>query len=979
MESFKDVSIRGKVLLIVFSALFFQVLIALTAIYFYTKAAENLAGIVDKEAEAIRIASQVNIFFREMVISEKNMIIDNGRNEETLYRQAFDDARRSLENSLAELRRISGFESTDEIGEFMASYQGYLTVHRDIEALSAGSKDEDAMRLSTGIGRDKRIEARSALTRLVDELDAALEQRKEHSRAAARTSVILIAGILAATLLVALTLGLWIAGAIKKGLKSLVAATGSIAGGNLQTPIETTSRDEIGVLASSVDRMQEVLCAARDEGRGRDWLKTGLARLNDVTRGDPDIDALASNVIREISEYLDAKIGAFYVMGESGEKQYLSLRGAYAYTRSRGYASRFAPGEGLVGQAAAQRKQILVAKVPDDYIKVVSGLGEAVPRHLCLTPLAIENRVKGVIEVGTLASLTDLQLEYLNQAAPALAVTLETVQGRDRLAEALDESRQLAEELQTQQEELKAANEELEEQTQRLQESEERLKSQQEELQVINEELEEKNEMLERQKKEVERASRAVGEKAEELALASTYKSEFLANMSHELRTPLNSLLLLAQGLARNKTGNLTEAQVESAQIIHRSGSDLLNLINEILDLSKIEAGQMTLHPGMIPVSDLADAVRASFRHMADEKGISLEVIEQERAPDKIRSDRKRVEQILRNLVSNAVKFTDEGAVTITFGRPAAGTDFSGCGLSEEDCLAVSVRDTGIGIAQDQQKIIFEAFQQADGGTARKYGGTGLGLSISREMAGLLGGDIQVQSEPGKGSTFILYLPIRGEIRQPAKHEDREKKEGPPPPPMHPAQSEAPFIADDSQSLAEGDTVVLVIEDDAPFARLLCEKCHEKGFKCLAALTGEKGLSLAVKHLPAAVILDIRLPGMDGWAVLSTLKEDTRTRHIPVHVVSVEEASTESLRRGAVGHAVKPLSQEQLEDTFRRLEQIATGRPKHVLVVEDDEKMRRETVKLIGNGDVKVKEAESGKQALEALRSGGFDCVVFGP
>ncbi|MFH1572415.1 MAG: response regulator, partial [Acidobacteriota bacterium] len=412
----------------------------------------------------------------------------------------------------------------------------------------------------------------------------------------------------------------------------------------------------------------------------------------------------------------------------------------------------------------------------------------------------------------------------------------------------------------------------------------------------------------------------------------------------------------------------------ESARIIHGGGTDLLNLINEVLDLSKIEAGRMDLHFGTVRVSDLADGVRASFQHMAEEKGLGLDVVVSKDAAGEIVSDRKRIEQVLRNLVSNAVKFTEKGTVAVTFGHPAAGTDLSRSGLSAGECLAIAVKDTGIGIAPGQQKIVFEAFQQADSGTVRKYGGTGLGLSISRELAHLLGGEIQLESEPGQGSTFTLYLPVTVSAGRKVSAGDGVTVS------MHDVTGQravAVQIEDDRNSLEKDARVILVIEDDPNFARLLYEKCHEKGFSCLAAPTGEAGLEIAAKHLPNAVILDIRLPGMDGWAVLAALKEDTRTRHIPVHIVSVEEISTEALRKGAVGHATKPLDQEDLEETFRRLEQVFAGKPKRVLVVEDDGKTRRKTVQLIGNGDVKVDEAENGEQALQAIRSGRYDCVVL--
>ncbi|MBA4370173.1 MAG: hypothetical protein C0418_01155 [Coriobacteriaceae bacterium] len=742
------------------------------------------------------------------------------------------------------------------------------------------------------------------------------------------------------------------------------------------------------VYKDEAGEVQGVFAAARDVTESKRMemqlqehaaLRTGQIELADQMRGDPEVDVLCRNTITYLCKRLEVPTGLMYLAGEDGT---LRLVASYAHKHKKHLVSEFKPGEGLVGQAALEQQDVILANVPEDYITIQSGLGKAVPRHILAKPIVHNGEVKAVIELGTLHEFVESQSLFLDTVAESIAIAVESAQGRMRLAESLEESQTLAEELQAQQEELRTANEELEEQTQALTTSEEKLRVQQEELQVTNEELEEKNELLDRQKRDVEKAREDVEEQAKELALASKYKSEFLANMSHELRTPLNSLLLLAQSLAENKAGNLTADQLESARTIHGSGNDLLNLITEILDLAKIEAGRMDLQLGTVRVRDLADGVRACFGHMTDEKGLELEIAVREDAPAEMVSDRKRIEQVIRNLMSNAIKFTDSGSVTVTFARPSPGTNLSRSSLSASTCLAVEVKDTGIGIAPEDQKTMFEAFQQVDGGTARKYDGTGLGLSISRELARLLGGEIQVESELGSGSTFTLYLPLAvssGRKVAPGDtatvtvgRADEGAANG-----ATRQRAAAAQIEDDRDNLKKDDRVILVIEDDPDFARLLYGKCHERDHRCLVAPTGEVGLELAGKHLPSAVILDIGLPGMDGWAVLSALKEDTDTRHIPVHIVSAEEASTESLRRGAVGHIAKPLSQEDLEDTFCRLEQVSPGKTKRVLVVEDDPNVRRETVKLIKGRDVKVDEAETGEQAFEALRSGGYDCAVL--
>jgi len=701
--------------------------------------------------------------------------------------------------------------------------------------------------------------------------------------------------------------------------------------------------------------------------RKQSALQTGQNKLNKRMQGEKDIGTLADDIVACVAEQVGAQVGALF-LAENGT---LRLTGRYAYRKHEGVPEVFLLGEGLVGQTAASMQPIHLNDVPEDYVLVGSALGQAVPRNILAVPFFFNQEVKGVIEIASLEPFSNLHREFLDLVADSIGIAVQTAQSRERVKELLEASQRFIEELQTQQEELKTANEELVEQTQRLKESEERIKAQQEEMEVTNEELEEKNELLEQQKREVELARKAVEEKTVEVALASKYKSEFLANMSHELRTPLNSLLLLARGLAKNKEGNLTEDQMESARIIYVGGNDLLNLINEILDLSRIEAGRMDLRLGLVRISDLAAGVRASFGHMAKEKGIGLEVAVSDDAPAEITSDHKRVEQVIRNLLANAIKFTETGGVAVTFGIPAPGTDLSRSGLSATECLAVAIKDTGIGIAPEQHKIIFEAFHQVDRGTTRKYEGTGLGLSISREIVSLLGGEIQVESELGKGSVFTVYLPTKAERpRKPdlgTRTEDVKRSQ----------VSVQPPIPDDRDGLTGSDAVILVIEDDPKFAGVLRAKCHEKGFKCLVAPTGEAGLELAAKRLPGAVILDIRLPGMDGWSVLSALKEDIRTRHIPVHVVSVESSSTESLRRGAVGHASKPVDQQCLEEVFHTLERVSTGTPKRLLVVEDDPKIRRDIVRLIGGGDVKVDEAGTGAEAMEALRSNRFNCVVL--
>jgi signal transduction histidine kinase/DNA-binding response OmpR family regulator/HAMP domain-containing protein len=793
-------------------------------------------------------------------------------------------------------------------------------------------------------------------------------------------------------------------GALIQSFSQMVAALRDAANqadvisrGNYSAEVEP--RSDKDVLGIALQRMTRALRDNRDHVQRQDWLKTGIARLNQVMSGDPDLTALASKAISELTTYLDAQVGALYV-AQDGNGSALSLMGSYAYTKRKNLSNVFKPGEGLVGQAALEKQPILLKNVPEDYVKVTSALGERVPRFICVSPFINEGRVKGVIEVGTLNEMTDQQMEYLKQVMPAIALAVESAESRTKLTESLEESQSLTEELQAQQEELKTANEELEQQTQRLKESEEELKAQQVELQVTNEELEEKNELLGRQKRDVEKAGKDVEKQAEELALASKYKSEFLANMSHELRTPLNSLLLLSGLLAENKNGNLTPDQVETARVIHNGGMNLLSLINEILDLAKIEAGRMDLDLGTVPVSDLAGVVRDVFQRLAGEKGLDLDVNVADGVPDRIVTDRKRVEQIIGNLVSNAVKFTEKGGVTVTFRRPADGADLSRSGLSPDGALAIEVKDTGIGISPEKHAVIFKAFRQADGSTTRQYGDTGLGLSISTQLARLLGGEISLESEPGRGSTFTAYLPIAAPAAQGAAAEPAAPAAGAAsPPPDSQAAPDASAagrrpteqVPDDRDALKEGDRVCLVIEDDPKFAEVLRDQCRQKGFRCIVSPTGEGGLALARQRLPAAVILDLGLPDMNDMEFLDSLVRETGSRP-PVIVCTARDLTREQerdLREQAASIVLKDgrFEERLLDEVSLFLHRVAGNMPERkrrtiagphngdpalegakVLIVDDDTGTLFALSQLLADHGVRVLKAEDGDKALRVLQ-----------
>lgn len=694
---------------------------------------------------------------------------------------------------------------------------------------------------------------------------------------------------------------------------------------------------------------------AEIETSEKNWLLSGNTALNDKTQGERDIHELSQEVVNQLTSYMSAQIGAIY-LAENGQ---LNLVSSYAFQHRKDNSNVIKLGQGLVGQAALEKKAIIFSPVPEDYIKINSGLGNSSPKSIIVFPFQYAGQLKGVIEIGSINQFSELDLQLLNLVSENIGIAFNSSQSRIKLKELLEETQRQAEELQTQQEELKQMNEELEEQAQNL-------KQQQEQLQMTNEELEEQTQSLEFKNKEVEGAKYDIEQKTKQLEVSSRYKSEFLANMSHELRTPLNSLLILSKDLSDNKNKNLNPDQIESAEIIYKSGQDLLTLINEVLDLSKIEAGKMTINVERVSLHDLRDDLLRNFKPSADQKGLSLICTVDSEMPEWIRSDAQRLNQILKNLLSNAIKFTEKGGVSIRIRKYISST------------LIISVEDTGIGIPEDKQMAVFEAFQQADGGTSRKYGGTGLGLSISRELAKLLSGEIKVSSKPNEGSTFSLIIPleihqeqesVRTTVKEPVAFKSRLENNS--------RFLNYPTVTDDRDSITKDDKAVLVIEDDLKFAAILLKQANDKGFKCLSAATGEDGLVLALKYKPHAIILDIDLPGINGHQVLAELKANPTVRHIPVHIASVHERSLDSIKEGAIECLVKPVSKKELEDAFNRIENFVNRKMKNLLIIEDDENSRKAIRKLIGNGDVNCLDAGSGKEALRIFTENHIDCIVL--
>jgi HAMP domain-containing protein/signal transduction histidine kinase/DNA-binding response OmpR family regulator len=777
-------------------------------------------------------------------------------------------------------------------------------------------------------------------------------------------------------------------------VRAIAEVATAVTKGDLSRSIDVEAAGEVAGLKDNLNEMIVNLRETTEKNTAQDWLKTNLAKFTRLLQGQRDLITVSRMILSELAPLVSMQHGVFYINDAQNDDPDLRLLASYAYTERKHLANRFKAGEGLVGQAALERQPIHLTSVPGDYVTISSGLGESNPLNIVVMPVLFEGEVKAVIELASFYRFSDIHLTFLNQLTESIGIVLNTITATMRTEELLKQSQSLAVELQTRQQELTETNYRLEAQARTLQASEERLKQQQEELQQTNEELEEKAELLARQNSEVEKKNReieqarvALEDKAEQLALTSKYKSEFLANMSHELRTPLNSLLILSKLLSQNTDGKLSDKQVEFARTIHSSGADLLELINEILDLSKIESGTMDVDAKPVLLTELQSYVERNFKEIATSKGLEFAVSLATDGPSSIETDPKRLQQVLKNLLSNALKFTDTGSVQLSVGlaREGWGSDQRTLNVAPS-VIAFSVKDTGIGIPSEKHRIIFEAFQQADGTTSRKYGGTGLGLSISREIARLLGGEIRLTSEPGIGSTFTLFLPsvyapseadtarIAAERSQAAARVAAERA-------AH-ARFEESLIADnevddDRDRIAEDDRVVLVIEDDLSFVRILMDMAREKGFKCLAATRGDVGLAMARRYQPDAITLDINLPVLDGWSVLDRLKHDPVTRHIPVHIISLVEEAHRGMRLGAMAHIAKPVDRETLEHAFTSLTGFIDRKERTLLVVEDNAVERQSIVELIGNGDVKTTAVASGEQALQALAAQTFDCLVL--
>ncbi|QNK02697.1 response regulator [Dyella telluris] len=925
-------------------------------------------------------------------IAVRGYLLDPRSSELDKHKKANED----LAKDIADLR---GLTSDNPVQQIRIDRLATMVGQWQKEALHTGIEPIQAIRASgTGEAAAEQVRVQSEYLKRVtaglgdilvvlDDMDDTERNLLDQREATQRRDITEVRTAIWTTLLLSLLLGISVVymtfRLITRPIRRMTDLMTRLANHDHTVEIrQLERRDEIGEIARSLQVFKHMAI----ETAAQAWVKTQVSQIASELQKVETEQEFAEQLNSTLVPLLDCGVGVFYRYNE--EHQRLRLQGSYGYQQRRHLSTEYALGEGLVGQCALERKPITLQDVPDDYVRIHSGSGEAPPRSITVLPLVLRDKLLGVLELGSFHHFSEPQQRLLEELLPIASLSLENL-GRairtqdllKRTSEQADELRASEEILRRQQQDLQVTNEELnakthelQEQSQRLLASEEELRVQTEELQASNEELRQKTDTLNQQKHVLETLQQETQEKAEELARASQYKSEFLANMSHELRTPLNSLLILSRSLADNREGNLDEEQVESARIIHDSGTNLLRLINDILDLSKVEAGKMDIVLDELPFADLERVLMRTFQHVAQEKKLGFVVQIDPSLPAIIRTDGAKLEQIANNLIGNAFKFTHQGTVTVRIERPSAAIALPPV-LHGKDAVAIAVSDTGIGIPQEKAQKIFQAFEQVDASTSRQYGGTGLGLTISRRIAELLGGDIVLDSDAGRGSTFTILLPLEG----PSGHV-ASATPSPAPAPLRPAGTSALLpetIEDDRDSITGDDTVILIVEDDPVFARILADMVRRKGYRVLAAADGESGLQLAMRYTPTGILLDVMLPGMDGWTVIERLKENAATRHVPVHFISAVDEANRGRELGAVGFLTKPVSREAIGDAFERLMHFAEGHMRHLLIIDDDADSRAAMRTLLRNDDVTIDEAGSAEEAIERMANASYDCIVL--
>lgn len=754
-----------------------------------------------------------------------------------------------------------------------------------------------------------------------------------------------------------------------------------ISAGDYSVRAVENEGDDLGELSGALNKMAGSLESAFNELSDKEWLQAGIAGLNDKMLGEKDIDELGKAIVDSVADYSSSQVAALYILQPD---KHLKLVNGYTLPGNK-IRQSISLGEGLVGQVALDGKMKTLSDLAYEDVMISIASGVVKPKSVAAIPLFFEGEVKGVLELASVNGYTKKQLQYLEAVSGTAGIVINTAQNRSKLQELLEETQSQAEELQVQHRELENMNSELEIQSEKLQASEEELRVQQEELLQANQELEERTRLLEERNELIVERNLEIQQKAEELAVSTKYKSEFLANMSHELRTPLNSILLLSRLLSENTETNLSEDQVEYARVIQSSGNGLLSLIDEILDLSKIESGKMELEYREVPVQEIVYDLNSMFIPMAEEKGIQFAIEKEGLVPEKFETDKLRLEQILKNFISNALKFTSKGFVKLIIKSPVEKPGF----------LQFTVQDSGIGIPFDKQQLIFEAFQQADGSTRRKYGGTGLGLSISRELSRLLNGEIRLESEIDKGSEFTLYIPlskienqhtenaipeiplVHGAVKQePLKDEKSKPKQ---------IQEENIYISsvipqdipDDRDNIQEGDRVILIIEDDTSFARSLLDFTRKKNYKGIVAVRGDQGLHMALKHKPLGILLDLQLPVKSGWDVMKELKTNPATRHIPVHMMSSYEVKNKSISSGAVDFINKPVAYDQIQEIFKRIEYVLNKDAKKVLIVEENPMHAKALAFYLETFNINSEIQNNVQDGIISLNKEKVDCVIL--
>ncbi len=960
--------------------------------------------------QSISVESNISTF---QVIAKSDAILISLINMETGARgyvitgdksflEPFEEGKLDYEKHYYEMKElISGNKGQQER---LINIQNHYTIWLDFQTneiiggrqkvLAGQYNMEELIKVAqSGKGKAEMDKIRSVLEDINEEEQRVLQvKNNERKKMESETKIIMSMGGLLATILAVIIASLVIKMVINP-VKTVTNTFKEISEGdaNLEVRLNVNSNDELGDMARYFNRFMVKLKELILENKNQSWVKTGQAELNEKIRGEQDMAALGVNIINYITKYIEAQIGAIYIKTDDTT---FRLFGSYAYNTRKNLSNEIRVGEGIVGQSALEKQSIIMTNVPEDYIKIVSGVGEAVPRNILVTPCVYDKEVECILELGSFNEFTDVQLKFVEQVSESIAITIKSTKAQHKMKELLDKTLVQSEELQAQQEELRQNNEELGEQARSLKDSEMNLQSQQEELRVINEELEERTRNLEMQKNDIatkneslRNAQFEIEEKAKALEVTSKYKSEFLANMSHELRTPLNSILVLSQMLENKKDNSpLTEKQLEYAKTIHSSGEDLLKLINDILDLAKVEAGKLDINFEKINLEELTGNLRRSFDTIAEQKGLDFKIEIEKGLPEEIISDSQRLQQIINNLLSNAFKFTHSGEVKMTICRPERSNILS-VQDNINDFISIAITDTGIGIPLTKQKLIFEAFKQSDGTTSRKYGGTGLGLSISKELAALLGGTIHLRSEENKGSTFTLVLPDKKDILWEESKVNEEKEQG---------NSETfkdhekninlsinneisrMNTVDYKEIISGEEKLLLIIEDDEKFLNVLSELASGKGYRPLSAKGGEDGIKLAIKYKPDAILLDIGLPDINGWKVIDRLKENKITKDIPVHVISGKEAEVSNKNmESLVGYLEKPVNLGELYGVFKKFEDTISKPFKKLLIVDED----KEEVKAIAHNlsklGVEITTSETGLEAYNILKTEQFDCMIM--